>query len=579
MILKKRYYKRPLSILYHFFGLICFLSLFSRTFLNLEPETLQWIHTFANIAMFVFLVEEGLQLLFIGPKKYIAERKLESAVLILVASLMLNAYWDFKNLPLSPQDISLAVLGIAAFLLLTKSAIRQFLKLPVVVQHRLKAHEVIFLSFIFAIAVGTFLLKMPGSTYSGVTWIDAFFTATSAVCVTGLSTLQITKVFTPVGLTVIMLLFQIGGLGIMTISMTFASFLAGRLGIGQSVLLKKMFDTETIHEAKSVFTDILRFTLFFELIGFGLLALNKNLNNVELSLPVLFECLFHSVSAFCNAGFSLYENSLYSLNFGSNLIMVFTLMFLIVSGGLGFPVVINLFSYFRKSRIEHHKWQLSTHSKLVLASTAVLLFAGFLGFYFLESDSTFANLGFKNKAIQSLFLSVTSRTAGFNLWPTESLTMSGSALLMILMWIGGAPISTAGGIKCTTVSIAAVHMFNQLRGKNRCEIFKREISPESIQRALTVIFGSLLLIFFAFISLVQLNPNLSAHDLIFETFSAWGTVGLSRGVTDSLSSPSKLVIIFMMFCGRVGFFSVFSIFLIQYKKNNRRYLKDHITVY
>jgi len=579
MTLKKKYYKQPLNFLYYAFGLTCFFSLFARAFLNLEYSTIKQFHTIANIAMYVFIFEEALQCIFVGPKKYFSERKLESFILISILGLLINDFLEFKNLPLDPRDISLAVLGLAAFFLLIKSGVQSFLSLPVVVQRKLKAHEVIFLSFALVVGVGTLLLKMPGSTYSEISWVDSLFIATSAVCVTGLTPLQITEVFTSTGLAVIMLLFQIGGLGIMTITMTFASFLAGRLGVGQSILLKQMFDTETIHEAKSVFTDILKFTLFFELLGFSLLVLNKNLNNIDLTPSVLFDCLFHSISAFCNAGFSLYENSLYSLDFDKNLIMVFTLMFLIICGGLGFPVVVNLFSYFKSKKNAGKKWLLSTHSKLVLISTGILLATGFLGFYFLETDNAFTQLGFENKMVQSLFLSVTSRTAGFNLWPTDAMSISGSALLMFLMWVGGAPISTAGGVKCTTLSIAMVHMFNQLRGKDRCEIFKREISSESVQRALTVIFGSLILIFITFVGMVKFNPTLNPHDLMFETFSAWGTVGLSRGITESLTSPSKLIIVFMMFCGRVGFFSVFSIFLIQHQKTKRRYLKDHITVY
>lgn len=555
------------------------MALFSRLFLNIDSDTKAFFYHVSNAAMFVFLIEEILRLIFVGFKDYFSERKLEILALLSIVALMVSEHFKVKNLLLSPQDISILVLGLVAASLLIKSSVDLVYKFPVLSRRKFKAHEVIFLSFFVAIVVGTVLLMLPGSTHSGIHFADAFFIATSAICVTGLSTMQITEVFTPVGQLVIMSMFQVGGLGIMTISMTFAAFFAGQLGVGQSVLLKQMFDTNTIHEAKRVFSDVIKFTLFFESLGVGLLLLNNYMNNVEFSVQVLFECIFHSISAFCNAGFSLFNESLYSLNLEESYLYVFTLMALIIIGGLGFPVILNLISIYRNMRDKNLRWVFSTHTKLVLTSTVGLLALGFTGIFFLESDMSFAKLSTGEKIMQSAFLSITSRTAGFNLWPTESLSVAGSALLMFLMWVGAAPISTAGGIKCTTLAIATIHIVNQLRGKNHCEIFGREISPESVQRALTVIFGSLVLVFVSLIVLIKLNPNLKTLDLIFETFSAWGTVGLSRGVTAELGNSSKFLIAFMMFCGRVGFFSVFSIFLFQHKATNRRYLKDHITVY
>lgn len=579
MIFRKRHYSKPLNVLYFSFGLTCLISLFIRVFFNIDQDVQSFFYQISNVAMVLFLFEEFLRLVFVGFKEFFTQRKLEILALLLMAALMLIKYLKVENLVLSPQDVSVLSLGLIAAALLIKSSVSLLLSFRVISRRKFKAHEVIFLSFLSAIFVGTVLLVLPGSSYNGISIVDAIFIATSAICVTGLSTVQITEVFTPVGLVVIMSLFQIGGLGIMTISMTFAVFFAGQLGVGQSVLLKQMFDTNTIHEAKRVFSDVLKFTLFFEGLGLGLLLLNKYLNNTEITLKVIFECVFHSISAFCNAGFSLFSNSLNSLNLETNYLYVYTIVMLVIVGGLGFPVILNMLSVFRNSRAKNLRWVLSTHTKLVFVSTAALLLIGFLGVFYLESGASFSKLTLGGKITQSLFLSVTSRTAGFNLWPTESLSVGASSLLMFLMWVGAAPISTAGGIKCTTLAIATIHMVNQLRGKNHCEIFGREISPESVQKALTVIFGSLVLVFISFILLIKLNPSLKTLDVIFETFSAWGTVGLSRGVTSDLSSSSKLIISFMMFCGRVGFFSVFSIFLFQYKTTNRRYLKDHITVY
>ena len=579
MIFRKRYYNKPLNILYFSFGLTCLITLFTRLFFNFDREVTEVFYQISNVAMAVFLFEEFLRLVFMGFKEYFLERKLEIFALLLILALIISDYFNVENLLLSPQDVSILVLGLVSTSLLIKSSVGLLFKFPVLTRRKFKAHEVIFLSFFVAIIVGTVLLMLPGSSYNGVSFVDAVFIATSAICVTGLSTMQITEVFTPVGLLVIMSLFQIGGLGIMTISMTFAAFFAGQLGVGHSVLLKQMFDTHTIHEAKRVFSDVIKYTLFFESLGVGLLLLNMYLNKTEFTIKVIFECIFHSISAFCNAGFSLFSDSLYSLNLENNYLYVYTLMALIIIGGLGFPVILNLITVFKNSRDKQLKWVLSTHTKLVLTSTVALLILGFVGIYLLESEMSFSKLTSGEKVMQSVFLSITSRTAGFNLWPTEMLSVEGSTLLMFLMWVGAAPISTAGGIKCTTLAIAVLHMVNQLRGKNHCEIFGREISPESIQRALTVIFGSLVLVFLSLIVLIKLNPHLETLDLIFETFSAWGTVGLSRGITADLGSSSKLIIAFMMFCGRVGFFSVFSIFLFQYKPTNRRYLKDHITVY
>lgn len=584
--INSRYIDQFLNTVFLIFGLLCAGTLFIRVFLYLSSFQLEVTYWVSKISVYFLLFQEvGRFLISKSIKVYFQNRKKQLIFCFLVLLFLIADYIGYDQIfnqlnLIDDKDLALLYFGTHSTFLVISFITQYIRNSKFWAEIHLKTNHIFMLSFFMTISIGTILLKMPRSTANEISWLDAFFTATSAVCVTGLTTISITDNFTVIGQIVIMMLFQIGGIGIMTITMLFASFFTGSIALGESVILRKIFDTQNMTEARNIFVRISAYTFLFEAIGCAALIGSRTWQGSTLSMGLFFECVFHSISAFCNAGFSLFNQSLFAQEIRTNYSYSSVVMILIVIGGLGFPVIINLIHFLkRKKRIYNLRTQLTTHTKLVLSSTFALLLLGFCGIYLLEYDQSFNKLSSFDKAFQSLFLSVTSRTAGFNLWPTESLSFPTMALVILLMWIGGAPISTAGGIKCTTFAISVIHIINQLRSKRTCEIFYRQISDSTIQRALTVILGSMILLFISYVAMLKIESHFTNEDILFEIFSAWGTVGLSRGITGELSSASKIIIIFLMFCGRVGFFTVFSSFLKPAKDQNRKYLEDHITIY
>lgn len=449
------------------------------------------------------------------------------------------------------------------------------------------------LCFAITIAFGALLLMLPRSTMEHIRLpiIDAFFVSTSAVCVTGLSTVEVAHTFTLEGQIIIALLIQIGGLGIMTITSFFALFFMEGTGLYSQFTLKDMM-TSSAGSLMSTLLHVLGFTIVIELIGavFIWLSIHSTMG-MTLNEEIFFS-IFHSISAFCNAGFSTLEGNLgnEALLFGHSS-MYMTISILIILGGIGFPVLINLkrlLSYgisklFYILRVNRKPYSRLSHitdvnTKMVLYTTAILIVVSTAVIAFLEWDGAFALYSTGEKLVQAFFNAVVPRTAGFNSVTTADFSRLTIIFTIVLMWIGGASQSTAGGVKVNTVAVAFASVKSLLQGRNRTEMFKREIPYNSVRRTLVVIFGSAAIIIIFFVGLLILEPGMSARDLLFETVSAFSTVGSSLGITQALCAESKFLLVLLMFIGRVGFITVLMSFIPRREQGKYGLPKEDIII-
>lgn len=443
-------------------------------------------------------------------------------------------------------------------------------------------------SFLLLITIGTALLLVPSATNGNLNFVDALFTATSAVCVTGLTTVDTASKFTELGQDILLILIQIGGLGLMTFTNFFSVLFKGGMSFRNHLILQNIIETDKPNSLFSTLIKIVIYTIVVEAIGVFYILITLNPTDFSSGYDKWMFSLFHSISAFCNAGFSTLPDGLFNTNFRFNYEFQLAICFLVILGGIGFPVVNDLYNtgknilynfyrtVFYKERYQVQARNVSVNSRLVLTTTAVLLVVGTFMYFLTEYNGVLKNHAtFYGKFVQAFFGSVTPRTAGFNTVDMGDLMQSTILIYLLLMWIGASPSSTGGGIKTTTFAIALANVVSLSKGKNRVDLFKREISNTSISRAFAVIFLSLLIIGSAVFGISFFEPNHSLTEIAFECFSAYSTVGLSLNVTASLSAPSKIILILVMFIGRVGMFTLlFGIFnkveckMYQYPKEN-----------
>jgi trk system potassium uptake protein TrkH len=425
-------------------------------------------------------------------------------------------------------------------------------------QKKMRVHpsRTIIFSFLGAIVLGWILLSLPqASRETPLSLVDSLFTATSATCVTGLIVVDTGSRFTPFGQVVILALIQLGGLGIMTFSTLFLLMVGKGLSIKHRLILQESLSQYPLKDMFRLLRYVISFTLVVEVLG-ALLLYGRF---IRLYPPgqAAYHAVFHSISAFCNAGFSLYQTSFvaFQSDLGINLVMTA----LIILGGLGFFVMADLNIMERLTSFKTPR-RLSLHTKTVFAVTGSLLLAGTLLVLLLEWRNTLAGLPIETKLITSFFQAVTARTAGFNTLFTDKLNNATLFLLITLMFIGASPGSTGGGIKTSTFGVLVALMLARLRGRRNVELFHRTVSLAIVSRAISV--AALALITVAFITIVLtvtegglVNSHLERGrflELLFETTSAFGTVGLSTGVTSSLTILGKILVSITIFIGRVG---------------------------
>lgn len=423
----------------------------------------------------------------------------------------------------------------------------------------LKMHPaaLVLASFLLLISIGTLLLKLPISSVVGhIAWIDAFFTATSAACVTGLIVVDTGSYFTVFGQCVILTLIQIGGLGLMTISVTFFQWIGRSISIRHRMAMHDLFSHTPRADIFSLIKSIVLLTFGAEIVGGLMLTLHWS-RELPLS-EAAYTAFFHSVSAFCNAGFALYSDSM--MRYSNNLFFNATLCALIVVGGIGFPVLYDLQCWVKSPK--HQRYRLSIQTKTVLMTTLILIVSGAFMFAVLEKPPLLREgQSLWRHILAPIFQSITCRTAGFNTVDIASLKSATLAMMIFLMFFGASPGSCGGGVKTTTLALLAAFTVSRIRRRRRVNLFKKSVPSETVTRSVSLVLVSIgLICFVLFMILVdnaieghQFNNSQGAFlTIFFETVSAFGTVGLSMGVTPELSLWGKCWIIVMMVIGRVG---------------------------
>lgn len=407
--------------------------------------------------------------------------------------------------------------------------------------------RLIVVSFAAVIAAGTVLLMLPIATSAGVSagFVAAFFTATSAVCVTGLAVVNTASYWSAFGHVVILTLIQIGGLGFMTFATAHMMVTGRRIGLKQRLIIQEQTGQWSLSGLVVLLKGLLAATFLLEALGAVVLAVQIGRARSLPPLQAAFQGVFHAVSAFCNAGFDILGNSL--VDFADNTALIMTVSFLIILGGIGFHVLADIYSH-------KGKWsELSLHSRMVLKATAWLLLAGTLVFSALEWDNpvTMGPLTIKGKILASWFQSVTPRTAGFNSIAIEGLVPASAFITILLMFIGASPGGTGGGVKTTTFAIAAKYVACAVTGKEDIVFERRRLPQETVFKAIAIVLVAVSLV--AVVTLIlTVTEDAPFLDLLFEATTAFGTVGLSRALSPALSTAGRLVISATMFVGRVG---------------------------
>ncbi len=405
----------------------------------------------------------------------------------------------------------------------------------------------ILLSFMVVTILGGILLSLPISMRYGksVKLIDGFFIATSAICVTGLSSIDIGSVYNIFGQMVILVLIQLGGLGVITFTSVIIIMISKKIGYYTKKIVQEDINIDTTFKIEEYVKKVIFSVIIIEFIGTVILFFEfiKKFG----FLKAVYYSFFHSVSAFCNAGFSLFSDNLYG--FKNSFIINMTIPLLIFLGGIGFSTILNCYNVLRKK-----EKRLTSTTKLSIKISVFLVILGMVAMFILEysNKSTIGNLSFGQKLEASFFQSVTTRTAGFNTISILGLKRSTSLLFIILMFIGASPGSTGGGIKTTTIGLIILGTLATLKNKDTIEYDKRSVSWRIYSKAITVLFISLIYTTICVFLLILFERNKNLLDLVFEVFSAFGTVGLSRNLTPSLTDISKFILIVTMFVGRVG---------------------------
>jgi potassium uptake TrkH family protein len=424
---------------------------------------------------------------------------------------------------------------------------------------RLNPATLLALSFVILIITGTVILRMPEMTNGHhILWIDALFTSTSACCVTGLAVHDTGLFFSFKGQFVIMLLLLVGGLNMLTIA-TFIGSLYHQTGsLHIAGVIRGFLDTDQNSNLQSILRNVVLYAFVIQFVGATVIYFSWSHETVFVDWNErLFYSVFHAISAFNNAGFSLFTNGLNHELVRYQYLLHLEIALLIVVGGLGFLVLQDVFAIKNRQNRKIHPWKkLQVNTRLVFLMTTILIATGMVLFFVLEYDNTLKDLSLTGKIVTSIFQSVTTRTAGFN---TVDLSLLGRPTIMLflaLMFIGASPGSTGGGIKTTTLAVAFKAAWANMRGREHVELFKRNISWGYVNKTYAVLFSAFsYIVLFAFL-LVIVEPKFSLKELFFELVSAFGTVGLSLGITPDLSFTGKLILIVSMFVGRIGFLTL-----------------------
>ncbi|WP_347562549.1 TrkH family potassium uptake protein [Clostridium sp. AWRP] len=436
--------------------------------------------------------------------------------------------------------------------------------------------QTLVLGFLIIILLGAVLLHLPiSSTNRAYTsFIDSLFVSTSATCVTGLVTVDTGNHWSYFGKVVIMILIQVGGLGFMSFSTLFALIIGRKITLKERMIIHESLNSFNLQGLVKMSKYILIFTFLTEFIGAAILSFQF--------IPQfgfikgLFFSVFHSISAFCNAGIDLFGDGKSLTSYHNNTLVIFTISSLIIIGGLGFYVWQELWSIFYSSK----RVKLSLHSKVVLITTCILIVSGAVLFFIFERNNTatIGNMSTKGKIMSCIFASITPRTAGFNSISLADINGNSKLLTMILMFIGGSPGSTAGGIKTTTIAIIILTVLSIISGRENTEICNRTINKNTVYKSLVVLSIGIIVVFVSSIMLSITESGITMESILFESVSAFGTVGLSLGITPDLTSFGKLIISMVMFLGRLGGLTIVLSIVKRTTPNSIKYPKGRILI-
>jgi len=554
-----------------------------------ESNELEQVFLGLDVVLIIYFFSFIIRLLYeFRRRDFLINNKLETLlVLIIIVNTISNYYFDnqlikyltgalgFKNY----QDAYLTFITFYFLVLI----VYEFIKASTVLSKlKTKPARTFIYSFVLLIAFGTGVLMLPAMSIQegSMPFMDALFTAVSASCVTGLIVVDTATYFTMKGQFVIMILFQLGGLGIISFTSFFATFLKSGVGIKQQLMLQDFLVSESLFSAKGLLRKIIAITLVIELTSFVLIFFSWGEDVVFDSMgQKIFFSAFHSVSAFCNAGFSLFTNGLFEEGVANSYILHIIIALTLILGGLGFSSIQDLFSKKKlKDRFENpwKDWALST--KIAVYTSLVLLASGTLVFYLLEQDNSLGDKNFIESLIASFFQSATARTAGFNTVDFGALRTPTLIVIAFLMFIGASSGSVGGGIKTSTFYLLIVSVFATLRGRLKIEIDRKFIPKELLFKALSIFFFAASLNLIGIFILTITDRQFTLMQLIFEEVSAFGTVGLSTGITSELSLAGRVVIILSMFIGRVGTLT-FALALSSRKSTKSyKYPKAHLMV-
>ncbi|MGI6093021.1 MAG: TrkH family potassium uptake protein [Negativicutes bacterium] len=446
----------------------------------------------------------------------------------------------------------------------------EFANLLDISQWKLTPYQILVLGFAGLIFFGAILLSLPNAsaTVERLGFIDALFTATSAVCVTGLAVVDTGTRFSIFGQVVILFLIQAGGLGIMTMATLMALLMRKKIQLRERLIMQEALNQLTVAGIVRLTKYIIKATLLVEFIGGTILAIHWY---GEFGLKSIYFGYWHAISAFCSAGFDLFGDFRGYTRYVDDITVNLVITSLIILGSIGFTVISDVVANRSFSRF-------SLHTKIVLTATGVLIASGTLVILLLElnNPATISELSWKGKLLGSYFQAVT-RTAGLNTLNIGELTNATLLFLMILMFIGASPASTGGGIKTTTVSVVVAAVWAHISGKQDAELFGRRISPSSVYKAFSLVFISVALIIF-FTMMMSITEKAEFLNLLFEVVSAFGTVGLSTGITPTLTSLGKLWLIFAMFAGKVGPVTVALALALRKRKADIQYPEGRVII-
>lgn len=448
---------------------------------------------------------------------------------------------------------------------------------------KISTTQMIAFGFLFSIVVGTILLSLPIATRDGsvTPLIDSLFTATTSVCVTGLTTVTTVEHWSLFGQLVILVLIQFGGLGIVTFTTTIMLVIGKRITLKERLLIQDAYNLNTLSGLVKMTQRIIKGTVIVETAG-AFFYMFQFIPEFGFFKGVYYS-FFHSVSAFCNAGIDVIGDSSF-IPYQMNPLVNIVTMLLIVIGGIGFPVWWDILRVIKKTISEDIKLKnmlsrLSLHSKLVLSITVFFILSGFLVVFLAEyhNPNTIGNMSFGNKVMSSFFQSVTTRTAGFAMIPQENFTDTSSFLFLLFMFIGGSPSGTAGGVKTITIGLLVISAISMIKGEHDTTVFRRKISGEALRKSLAVVLISSIVLICTFFGLSIIEKG-GFLDTIYESVSALATVGLSRNFTSTLSTAGKIVVILTMYLGRIGPITMALAFNTKRSKKGKSFPEEKVMV-